>query len=398
MFICVTTLERIVDMSDVENILKENTLPSLVRGIELTDGIEFDVRSTLDGELILHHDKKLAVSEELRGDLPKFVEKNSSLDLKKLGFPLFKEVINNPTISEGLRTKGKIMNIEIKLPHPSSGFGGGWFTSRKNIPYVGGILKQCSELLDNAEIPKQSVIFYGFFKHMNYTAKKLNLEWSVSSLFPNQLRFGTRKLNRFYAASEFSFKTLKSMINKQKKRGSPILPCALEYFIPPLNKLRFDRTYGLSGKPLERLLKLRKGFPIYIWPGMIKDELKLYEAGISILTDDLKSNQYSLPEGIARWTRPSTQPLNETWNHRFRNTDVENHEDLIKEATREISPWHELNKTERKNFCELWSKKWYWEKSIEKLTKESDENKLPWESVRIIGHRGCGNTPRPIFY
>ena len=80
MFICVTTLERIVDMSDVENILKENTLPSLVRGIELTDGIEFDVRSTLDGELILHHDKKLAVSEELRGDLPKFVEKNSSLE------------------------------------------------------------------------------------------------------------------------------------------------------------------------------------------------------------------------------------------------------------------------------------------------------------------------------
>ena len=43
-----------------------------------------------------------------------------------------------------------------------------------------------------------------------------------------------------------------------------------------------------------------------------------------------------------------------------------------------------------------WSKKWYWENTSQ-IIETSTNNKLPWESVRIIGHRGCGNSPRPIF-
>ena len=376
--------------------LKENTLPSLVKGMELSDGIEFDVRLSSDEELILHHDRRLSVSKNIKGDLPEFVEQNTLSDLKNFGFPSFKEIVENSKIGDALRNQGKIMNIELKLPHPSSGSGGGWLTSRKNIPYIGEVLKQCSEILVDEEIPKHSVIFYGFFKHMNYAAKKINFDWKTSSLFPNQLRFGSERMNRIYAAPEFSLRSFKSMINRQKKKGSPILPCALEYFIPPVNKLRLDRTYGLSGKPLERLLKVKKGFPIYIWPGLIKDEFKLYEAGITILTDNLNSNVYSLPEGIARWTRPSTQPLNETWKNKFRSTDIENHHDLIREANREVTPWHELNKIERKEFLMTWSKKWYWENTSQ-IIATSTNNKLPWESVRIIGHRGCGNSPRPIF-
>ena len=43
-----------------------------------------------------------------------------------------------------------------------------------------------------------------------------------------------------------------------------------------------------------------------------------------------------------------------------------------------------------------WSKRWNWEKSIEDLESESEDNRLPREAVRIIGHRGYGLTGRPI--
>ena len=52
---------------------------------------------------------------------------------------------------------------------------------------------------------------------MNYAAKKINFDWKTSSLFPNQLRFGSERMNRIYAAPEFSLRSFKSMINRQKK-------------------------------------------------------------------------------------------------------------------------------------------------------------------------------------
>ena len=374
------------------DIYKENTISSLTRAIQLTDGIEFDLRSTVDGEIIIHHDKKLSVSKKLQSELPIYVEDNSLSDLTNLGFSSFRKVVENSVILENIIEKGKIMNIELKLPHPSSKVGSGWFNSKKNISHVSDLLHKCGKMLTDAKIPKDKIIFYGFFKHMNYAAKKINFDWNVSSLFPNQLRFGSRFLNRIFASREFCFRSLKSMIKLQKNRKSPILPCGLEYFISPYNRIRIDRRYGLEGKPLLNLLELRKGFPIYIWPGLIEYEYRLYNAGISILTDDLNHNQVSLPEGIPRWTRPSTQPLDEEWQKKFSNTTTENHKDILSEASREISPWNELGESERKNFVNSWSKKWNWGKNI-----KFSESQLPWESVRMIGHRGCGSTPRPIF-
>mgnify|MGYP001368230103 CR=1 FL=1 len=353
---------------------------------------------TLDDELILHHDRTLSVSKELQKELSDYVESNNKSDIEKFGFPSFEKIIQNKKISQGLREQGKVACIELKLPHPSSSAGAGWFNPRANIPYVGKMLKKCAEILVEAEIPKHSVIFYGFFKHMSYVSKKIDFEWDVSCLFPNQFRAGGRRINRFYAVPQFVGRSMKSMIKLQKSRNSPMLPCTLEYFLPPTNKLRLDRTYGLTGKHLDNLLKLRQGFPIYVWPGLIRDELNLYNAGITSLTDDLYSDTFSLPEGVARWTRPSTQPLNLEWRNKFLNLDVEHHEDLVKEATANVSPWNEINMSERKEFLDVWKKRWYWGRSNDSLNDDSESNKLPWEAVRIVGHRGCGMTSRPIFY
>ena len=45
----------------------ENTLPSLIHGISNSDGIELDLRLTLDGELIIHHDAKVSVNKAAIG-------------------------------------------------------------------------------------------------------------------------------------------------------------------------------------------------------------------------------------------------------------------------------------------------------------------------------------------
>ncbi|DAC67157.1 MAG TPA: glycerophosphodiester phosphodiesterase, partial [Candidatus Poseidoniales archaeon] len=52
----------------------ENTLESLRHGIEMFDGIEFDVRLTADGQLVVHHDRTVSIPlDELKGH-PTWVE------------------------------------------------------------------------------------------------------------------------------------------------------------------------------------------------------------------------------------------------------------------------------------------------------------------------------------
>ncbi|MEC7254056.1 MAG: glycerophosphodiester phosphodiesterase family protein, partial [Candidatus Thermoplasmatota archaeon] len=49
----------------------ENTLDSLVHGMDLFDAIEFDVRLTKDDQVIIHHDRKVSIDpNERQGKSP----------------------------------------------------------------------------------------------------------------------------------------------------------------------------------------------------------------------------------------------------------------------------------------------------------------------------------------
>ena len=39
----------------------ENTLESLRHAIQVHDGIEFDLRLTVDGEVVIHHDAEVSI-------------------------------------------------------------------------------------------------------------------------------------------------------------------------------------------------------------------------------------------------------------------------------------------------------------------------------------------------
>ncbi len=82
---------------------RENTLPAFRAAVALgVDGVELDVRRTLDGLLVVHHDPAaagLVVAETLREALPAYV----------------------PTLEEALEAlEGVSVNVEIKnIRHPS---------------------------------------------------------------------------------------------------------------------------------------------------------------------------------------------------------------------------------------------------------------------------------------
>ena len=44
----------------------------------------------------------------------------------------------------------------------------------------------------------------------------------------------------------------------------------------------------------------------------------------------------------------------------------------------------------------MWQNKWNWKVDHAK-TDSNSENALPWQAVRLIGHRGSGKTQRPVF-
>jgi len=377
---------------------KENTLSSFRHGLSLMDGIEFDIRSTADGELVIHHDRTLAVSEELRAGLPEYFEQNSSADVTGLGFPAFQDLLDDPTISAAVKQQAKVLCIEVKLPHPSSRVAGTWLNSRKDQPYMQRLLRQAAEMLEQAEYPRQNIIFYSFYRRINAAARAVDLDWSVSALRPVLPHFGGKLTARVWVIPEFITRNLKTRIRQQLKAGSPMVPCALEYLVPPTNWIPIGRRLGVEGKPLAHLTKVRGGYPFYVWPGRTEWEHRLHEAGLTYLTDDADPNHVTLPEGVPRWTKPATQPLDDSWRERFASTPLAQHAALIEEARRELPAWHELSAAERRSFLKAWKKRWSWSRSLEALEADASESQLPWEAVRVIGHRGSGKSPRPIMF
>jgi|TARA_B000000475_G_scaffold250235_1_gene226416 hypothetical protein len=183
-------------------------------------------------------------------------------------------------------------------------------------------------------------------------------------------------------------------MDKQRKEGSPMLPCSLQYLKGIESNINIGRTVGLEGKKLERLTKYRKGYPVYVWPSKSDSERLLLDAGLTGLTDDLSPNSVTLDTGHARWTKPATQPLTDEIRKDLDNTPKEEHYKKISELKKEVSPWHQLSDDERNNFVENWSKRWLWEREKSILSKETTSSSLPWEVSRIIGHRGTGKSHR----
>ena len=176
-----------------------------------------------------------------------------------------------------------------------------------------------------------------------------------------------------------------------------MVPCAIEYFQPFYNRALLGRSVGLSGRKLNHFRKCQSGIPVYVWPANENYEYSLLNSGITGLTDNLDPNYtwYNNGNG-ARWQKPATKPLDAQQMQLIENADYATHRDVIKQLEHEVSPWIECNNSRKRELIKMWQNKWNWNIDVDKLVETSSDSP-PWESVRLIGHRGSGKTARPVL-
>ena len=327
----------------------ENTHESLVKAMQMMDGVEFDLRLTADEQLVVHHDHIVSVSEELLDGRSEYVEEWNLKELEEVGFCSFEKLMSDKEWLVPWQEHSKVACLEIKrsLPH----------ISKDPTKRMARIMELASEMVDEAEIHTEAAVFYAFHRPMAKVAKLSGSNRPWSRLLPIVPRTGSHNSKRFRAAPEFIAYSFARLLRSQKRSGAPMMPCAVDYFEGLKKYLHIGMPVGLKGRQLKRLTKVRNGFPVYVWPGHPELERDLLGAGLSLLTD-YPDPQMKLPCGSARWLRPATMPLTN-----------EQTADLRKGLfPQDVAPWHEI----------------------------SDEQ-LGWKAVRMIGHRGCGKTSRPVI-
>ena len=329
----------------------ENTHASLVEAMNRFDGVEFDLRLTADNQLIVHHDHRISIPDEKLEGREKYVENWNLDELTEIGFCSFSKLVEDEKFSVPWREHSKVACLEIKRSHPT--------IAKNSDNKMAEIMRQAASIIDEAEIPETNAVFYAFHRGMAKVAKDSGSQRPWSTLLPIVPRVGSHNRKRIRAFPEFILYSFSRILRKQMAAGSPMMPCALDYFEGIQRFMHLGLPVGLRGAAKRRLQKIKGDYPVYIWPGHPHLERSLIEAGCSLLTD-FGEPEVALPCGSLRWERPATMPLSE-----------EQWKGLAKGIMPEdVTPWHELS--------------------------ENQPN-LPWEAVRIIGHRGMGSTPRPMF-
>jgi len=291
-----------------------------------------------------------------------------------------------------LTEEGAFACIELKPPHPSSGKAGGWIGGKHRKEHMVKMIQYIEKSLDPLDIPESSSIIYSFEPKLISAAKQIDSKLKFSRLRPYIRQWGNWKTQRITAAPSFLISSLPRLLNKQRKEGSPMLPCSLQYLRGIESRINLGLSVGLEGPRLKRLNKYRRGYPIYVWPCDTDIERLLLEAGLTGITDNLSPYSTTLKNGYPRWTKPATKPLTDEKKAELYAVPEEQHESILLEFRDEISPWHELSDQERNLFIEKWRKKWSWERSLNTILEETSATSLPWEVPRIIGHRGAGKT------
>jgi len=376
----------------------ENSLNSLVHGMELFDAIEFDVRLTKDDQVIIHHDRKVSIDPKLRQGRTPLVEDWELDELLELGFCSLEMLLEHSRIQQAVQEQGKVMVVESKRPSYNVKRSGGWFAKNKHDMHMGAAMRRVEELLDQYEIPQQSTVHYAFHKSMKEAARLGEIQRNWSTLLPMVRPFAGRKTHRALAFPEFFTTSFARLMKKHQRNASPMMPCAIEYLTWPTNRIPLGKTVGLRGKSLERLTKIRQGFPVYLWPVSAKIEHAVLNAGLSVLTDASDPAMTWLPSGHARWTQPATLPLDETQYMRLKNATKEDHLSVLKSIKNDVTPWMECDVSRKRELLTYWRQRWQWNATVEDLLAFEETNgSMPWQIVRMIGHRGAGKTKRPVL-
>jgi len=378
-------------------VLPENSLAALREGMVKADGIEFDLRLTKDGHVVLHHDRKPMIPKHEKAGRPTYVEDWTLDELREFGAETLDELLADPVISTAWREQAKVGVIEIKRPHPRYIGRGSWNDDKRDIPHMAELTAKVSEALEEAEIPAQNTVLYAFHPRMQVVVKRSGWTRSWSRLTPNLPPYGSGALQRAVASPSFIRNSFARLVRKQRQAGSPMMPCALDYLHGIQHLLPLGRKVGLRGRGRERLTSIRGGYPVYVWPAPYRMEGALIDAGLSAISDSVTDPHPRHVDGRLRWKRMATAPLDGAMPRVASDAEAEC---KIKELDKDVSPWSELGHEDHRRLLDTWRKRWRWTRTLEDLLADVGEggSTMPWEAVRMVGHRGAGKTPRPVLH
>ena len=94
----------------------ENTLSSLVHGMRLFDGIEFDIRLTSDDQVVIHHDRTVSIDPQRLSGRSPYVEDWTLDELQEFGFCSFEQLLEHSEIQTAVQEEGKVLVVETKRP------------------------------------------------------------------------------------------------------------------------------------------------------------------------------------------------------------------------------------------------------------------------------------------
>ena len=375
----------------------ENTLDSLREAMERFDGIEFDVRITADGQLVIHHDRDVSVPRPHLEGRPVWVESWTLEDLEGFGFVSFEALLDDPTVQRAWAEQGKMGCIEIKRPHPKAPSGGGYFGRQKHNQHIAKAMQLAERALDEREIPRMNTVFYAFHKGMPASAALSNTQRPWAALIPYVPPYGTRTTQRLQALPQYITTPFKRLVKRHQRQGSSMLPCAVEYVQPGTKHLSLGRHVGLDGGAYDRLNRARRGMATYVWPTRPELEHAMLRAGLTGLTDHADPNLTWLPSGHARWHLPGTRPLTEQEWETLGKANRTNHRAVLKDLEAKAPTWSECDDDRKRRLITEWHTRWRWPTDVDSVLAKHDGATPPWSAPRLIGHRGCGKTARPVL-
>ena len=343
---------------------KENSIDALSYGIENSDGVEMDLRLSLDGEVIIHHDARTQ-----DGSYPE----TTNYDDMKEHVDLFSDLLSKDDFVTKWVNEARFVCLELKAPHPSSGAGGGWLRGKEMYNHMSELFQSVRDMIKQIEVPSNSTVFYSFDPYITPVANRFSENYRHARLMPKLRQWGGWTTQRAAALPSFISTSVPRLLDKQRKLEAPMLPLALDYLHGWTRFLPIGATMGLQGKSLQKFNHIRRGHPVYVWPSPIEIEPRLLKAGLSCISDTMqKGLVYS--DGSERCLRPGTMPF------------VEN----------ERQPWHEISDSERAKIVLTSKKKWGWSSGKDELLGLTSSGTMPWEMPRLIGHRGAGKDPETL--
>ena len=192
------------------------------------DGVEFDIRLTADGQLIVHHDRTVSVPRNTSGSSE--MDGGVGLDdLTGLGF-LARCFLDDPAVLKAWRDEGSMGCIEIKRPHPNSAVGGGFLGRTPQQTH-----RQGHAVGDRSpQRARHSTRQHGVLRLSSWHAR------FCSSLQPTVLgrrssltsAYGNRTSQRLQVLPNFSPRPLPAWSNNTEHRGAPCCPAPLSTFNP----------------------------------------------------------------------------------------------------------------------------------------------------------------------